>query len=555
MIPNGSIDGNISISWAASGAFSPSYKVEESLTSDFSVVKEVYSGSVNFVMLGGKSNNRYFYRVKVTQQGSTDSLWTVGLNSCLVTLPASAPLWINLPASNLTGAYTINWGASSTIGATYVIEESTTSDFLSVITVYSGPSRTVNLNGRFGGTYYYRVKAIAPGYSSSSYLNSTYGCVVNINLLAPSWVLVPSGSVDGNISISWAMSGAFSPSYKVEESLNSDFSVVKEVYSGSANFVVLEGKSNNEYFYRVKVTQQGSTDSLWSVGANSCLITLPVDGPLWIAVPASNVTGEIGLSWGSSQTAGVTYVVEESLDIDFAVSYFVYSGVNKAVVLSGRGGNVYYYRVKATKAGYPSSSWQKGANPCDVRPFLSIPSWIAVPSVSLTGGIYIRWSPSGAETPTYILEESTDPTFASTNVVYTGSSPNVSLEGRIADHYYYRIRVIKPGYIDSGWKNGSNGCEVPLAPLWISVPITSNTGDILVKWKAALISGANYVLEVSTSPTFEPTETTEIYNGSSTQFIIYGANNGAYHYRVKAIAPDLTESEWTVGQNACVVTK
>lgn len=91
------------------------------------------------------------------------------------------PPWITVPASNITGSYTVSWGAASTTDVTYVLQEATNASFSSVLrTAYSGAATSASITGRsVGTTYYYRVKATKTGYTDSAWRTGSNGCAVS----------------------------------------------------------------------------------------------------------------------------------------------------------------------------------------------------------------------------------------------------------------------------------------------------------------------------------------------------------------------------------------
>ncbi len=99
------------------------------------------------------------------------------------TPPCGIPSWIAVPSSSTTGNYTVSWGPSVTNAATYVLEEATNTIFTTGLRLaYRGTGRSVSITGRSNGTtYYYRVKAIANGFSDSAWRIGNNGCTVNIS--------------------------------------------------------------------------------------------------------------------------------------------------------------------------------------------------------------------------------------------------------------------------------------------------------------------------------------------------------------------------------------
>ncbi len=94
-----------------------------------------------------------------------------------------------------------------------------------------------------------------------------------------------------------------------------------------------------------------------------------VGTPDWIKVPPKSKTGSYMVSWDSSSTSGVTYMLEEATNDSFTTGLRqAYSGTATSAVINDRSIDVtYYYRVKAIKTGYADSVWKTGANGCLVR--------------------------------------------------------------------------------------------------------------------------------------------------------------------------------------------
>ena len=96
---------------------------------------------------------------------------------------------------------------------------------------------------------------------------------------------------------------------------------------------------------------------------------LGVVPPSSIAVPSSDSDGSYTVSWGSSSTSSVTYVLEEATNSSFSSGLRqVYSGTSISATITGRNsGTTYYYHVKATRSGYTDSDWRNGSNGCTVN--------------------------------------------------------------------------------------------------------------------------------------------------------------------------------------------
>jgi hypothetical protein len=538
------------------------YVLEEYADAGYTQILNTYwTGTGTAFPVSGKTNGTYYYRVKAYLGGYQDSGWINGAYGCVVNVSSSAPSWISVRTSTTDGTTGVGWGASSTPSVTYIVQESTDPAFLNnVQQVYSGFGTSVQLPGHLNGTYYYRVKAVESGYNDSAWKLGANGCVVTLSpLTAPSWISVRAASTDGTAGVAWGSSTAAGVTYIVQESTDSAFfSNVQQVYSGTGTSMLLPGHLNGTYYYRVKAVEAGYTDSAWIAGANGCVVTLsPLPAPTYIVVRTSSNTGETGAGWGTSPATGVTYILQESTDALFSTNVQqVYSGIGTSVVLPGHLSGTYFYRVKVVKPGYTDSAWVVGANGCVVAA-LPAPTYVSVRATSNSGETGIGWGASPAPGVTYIVQESTDPTFMS-NVqqVYSGTDTSVHPTGRLNGTYYYRVKAVIPGYIDSAWVVGTNGCVVNLLPLpapsWISVRAASSDGTTGVGWGTSTAAGVTYVVQESTDSMFL-SNVQEVYRGTGTSIHPTGRLSGTYYYRVKAIESGYTDSVWVKGFNGCVV--
>lgn len=102
----------------------------------------------------------------------------------LLTIPAQAatvgaPSALNVPATDPDGNYLINWMASATAGASYVLEESTSPDFSVILSTYLVKVPQASIKKRPAGyAYHYRVKAVLTGYEDSEWALAAGGCDV-----------------------------------------------------------------------------------------------------------------------------------------------------------------------------------------------------------------------------------------------------------------------------------------------------------------------------------------------------------------------------------------
>ena len=127
----------------------------------------------------------------------------VGIEPAVIPLVCNPPASLAVPATSSTGNYTVSWGASTTTGVTYILEESTTSTFSSVTAAYTGTALSAAIHKTANGTFYYRVKATKSGYTDSGYVVSSTACVVTIPTISlpvaiddPAWVIATGGNAN-----------------------------------------------------------------------------------------------------------------------------------------------------------------------------------------------------------------------------------------------------------------------------------------------------------------------------------------------------------------------
>jgi uncharacterized protein (TIGR02145 family)/uncharacterized repeat protein (TIGR02543 family) len=98
--------------------------------------------------------------------------------------------------------------------------------------------------------------------------------------------------------------------------------------------------------------------------------------PPSINIPLNDSDGNYTVIWGESSTSGVNYVLEEATNSSFTSNLrTAYSATGTSAAINGRtNSNIYYYRVKATKAEHIDSDWKAGSNGCEIfgPPVLSV---------------------------------------------------------------------------------------------------------------------------------------------------------------------------------------
>jgi hypothetical protein len=114
--------------------------------------------------------------------------WTFSFDSAEAATVV-APASITVPAMDADGTYSVRWGASTTPGATYQLQEATDSGFTAGLrTINAGALTTAIKNRTLGKVYYYRVRATKTGYTASAWRTGGKGCKISVNPLVGRWI-------------------------------------------------------------------------------------------------------------------------------------------------------------------------------------------------------------------------------------------------------------------------------------------------------------------------------------------------------------------------------
>ena len=178
----------------------------------------------------------------------------------------------------------------------------------------------------------------------------------------PANLAVPETNSTGTIYVSWTGSNITGVTYILEKSHNGgNFS---QVYSGSYPSVNVTVNADGSYVFRVRAVWANFADSDWVAGATASSVALACGPPADLAVPAYNSTGTISLTWTTSDIAGVTYVVQQS--VNGGAWSQIYSGFNTQFNHTLTANGSYTFRVRATKSGYADSPYAASAASCTV---------------------------------------------------------------------------------------------------------------------------------------------------------------------------------------------
>lgn len=169
---------------------------------------------------------------------------------------------------------------------------------------------------------------------------------------------VPSSDSDGSYNISWGVA-TYSPSrYELYERVGSTYSW-NLIHNSSSRTKTITGKSNGQYSYRVRGCNSYGCGSYSAI--KTVQVTIPIASPPGVptslTVPNTDDDGSYTVSWGTASGSPTRYELYEMTST--SPWNQIYSGLLRSFTISGRGGSVYSYRVRACNnygcSGYTST--------------------------------------------------------------------------------------------------------------------------------------------------------------------------------------------------------
>ena len=369
----------------------------------------------------------------------------------------TVPVSISVPASNVTGAYTVAWGASNGTVTAYELYEATNSSFSGQVNAYTGSGLNKAFSNKPTGTFYYRVRACNTPSDCSDYRVGGNSIAVTVTPGQPTSLNYPSTSSTGSYTVSWgASTTGVVTAYELYESSSTAWT---NVYSGPATSKLISGKSDGSWYYRVRACNTPTDCSVYQVypsGGSPITVRLTPSAPASISVPSTSTTGSYTINWGAASGTVTSYELYEATNSSFTGEVLAVSWTQLFGGISGKGNGTYYYRVRACNTPTSCSGYAPGPNVITV----TLPP--AQPTIPLnlrkspstgTGNIYsILWDASSGPVSYYILEQSSSggaySAFPQINHPTTSKSFNQG-----CGEYTYRVKACSSGGVCSGYSN------------------------------------------------------------------------------------------------------
>jgi len=249
---------------------------------------------------------------------------------------------------------------------------------------------------------------------------------------------------DGSFTVDWS-DAAFADTYTLEEADNAAFTLPATAYNGANSQASISGKTGGTWYYRVRANN-GEGSSSWS---NTESVTVKPAAPVLSAISNPGNTDAYTITW-SAPTGAQGYLLQESGEASFSSVTTRYLGSNTQYVVTGQAGGDWYYRVQAYNAA-GDSPWSNNESTTVNPSSIDAVNLLPINNPDTEKSYTVDWDDVVSAT-SYILEESDNPYFVDSAVVYSGPLTQVMITDQTGGTWYYRARAL--GASDQGpWSN------------------------------------------------------------------------------------------------------
>lgn len=511
---------------------SDDYLLDVSTNSGFTSFLSGYNGFVtssnNSTINSLLAGTTYYFRVRARNSGGISGYSNT---TSVVTTP---PVPSTIAASGISSSsFTAKWNSAT--GATgYKLDVAEDNSFTSILAGYSDVSvvsTSYSVVGLTSGiTYYYRVRAINAGGTSS---NSNVTSVITVT--DPPIADAATSILNNGFTANW-QSSIGATSYQIDVSLSNTFSPNLSGYNSlsvtGTNYSVTGLASGQTYYYRIRAVNSGGVSTHSNIVSTITLSAAP---------PANSATSITTISFTANWNpvlGATSYLIDVATDLGFTSILASYNDASVTgtsyVVSSLTPGTLYYYRVRA------ANSSGIGANSNTISVVTVPPAPLANAASSVTASSFTaNWASTTGATD-YRIDVSTNSGFTAGNFV--GSYNNLSVSGQsvsvtglsAGSTYYYRVR----GNNSSGVSVSSNVINaITISNPPVAIAATNINGTSFTANWNSVASAADYRLDVSTNSSFS-----SFVSGYNDRIVaglsenVTGLTSGqTYYYRVRSV--------------------
>ncbi len=369
-----------------------------------------------------------------------------------------------------------------------------------------------------GKTYYYKVRAVLENDAKTSYSNIVSSCR---NLERPVVTLGNSAS-SGKITVSWnAVEGAVK--YKVYRATSKSGTYKVILTTDKTSMTNTSTTAGKTYYYKVKAiaeNEQANSD-FSSVKSRTCDLARP-------SITLTNTsTGKIKATWKAIDGAK-EYKVYRATSKDGTYKLMKTTTGTTYTNTTAKGGNVYYYKVKAIASNSSANSAYSTvkSRTCDLtQPVLSIST------VASSGRVQLSWT-SVDNAIKYWVYRSTSKNGTYDCIKTLTETTFIDTTATADTTYYYKVRAVSSNSsAHSPYSATKSGTYKRLSTLTLSIEL-NDEGKPKLSWNEV-----NNAAKYTVYRAFSKNGKYELqYTTTQTRYSNTGAASGVtYFYKVKAV--------------------
>jgi hypothetical protein len=266
---------SIKADWTDASSDETAFEVERSLTSasGFTLLTTTAANVATFTDTGLNPGTQYYYRIRAIK-GAVASSYTSVSNATTVPLPPAGPTALTALASSPT-SIVLSWTDGSNNETGFQIERSLSAsgEFTLITTTAANATSQTDELLTSNTTYYYRVRAVNTGGSSSYAVSASVTTPVEPPA-APSGLSATAGV--SSINLNWTDNSPNESQFVIERSTTSgtSFTVVSNETANTISYIDSDITGGQPYFYRIKATNAGGN----SVYSDEVTATLNIPG-------------------------------------------------------------------------------------------------------------------------------------------------------------------------------------------------------------------------------------------------------------------------------------
>ncbi len=477
----------------------------------------------------GKSNNKdYEYRVSACNSYTWSCSGYSSANSVKVRIKPSTPSAPSRPSTS-TGSAAVSWTKPSGTVTYYDVQKrKDNGDWKNAKLGDTGTSET--LTGLTDGLWDFRVRACnSASWSCSSYSSASSDTKVRLKPSTPSKPTL-SNVGTGSHKVNWTKPSGTVTEYDVIEYKDSTSSYSTVANDTTGLSLLLSGKSDGDYTYRVRACNDESwACSAYSSHSSKVTVLNKPGTPSSISTPSQNTDGSISVSWGSSSGQVDEYRLEQQTGSGSWTQ--VLSDTTSTSTNRSLSDGVYHFRVRACNE--TGCSDFKTSGETEIRRKPATPSAPSVPSTS-SGSANVSWSSQTHATYYDVQQRKGSGSWTNAKTGDTGTSETIT---DLTDgSYQFRVRACNSeSWSCSNYSSASSDTKVRIAPSAPAKPTLNKTqstdGAYSVSWTKPSGTVTLYDLQAregSGSWSTVADNTTSLSKGFS------GQDTGDYTYRVRA---------------------